>query len=474
MLRHLQAPARPQCRPPLDPDFLPAATWNRAFAEAVAERGDGEPLVVTVERNNGSRSRVERVVFPHRGEFRAANERYVERLVKTLLWLFGGRRVTLGGDGELGAAVAEAYRTGGRRAFDDELLGHKVYGGPLEFTRCRADEAPAANEGAVRLGRHLDGCRIGFDLGGSDRKASVVVDGEVVFSEEIGWDPYFQPDPAYHFAGIRDSLNRAAARVPSGRRVQAIGGSAAGVYVDNLVRTASLFRGVEKACGGRLPDEVVGFFRRLGDEYGVPLVVVNDGEVTALAGAMAMGDDAVLGLSMGTSFAAGYVTPAGTITDWLNELAFVPVDYREGGPVDEWSGDEGCGVQYFSQQAVARLAPAAGFDFDAGVPFPERLVAVQRAMAEGHDGARRLYETVGICFGYAVAGFAEFYELRNLLVLGRVTSGSGGDLVLERARDVLRTDFPELHGTVAFRTPDEQGKRHGQAVAAASLPELAG
>jgi predicted NBD/HSP70 family sugar kinase len=189
---------------------------------------------------------------------------------------------------------------------------------------------------------------------------------------------------------------------------------------------------------------------------------------------MSMKANAVLGYSMGTSVAAGYVTPEGNITPWLNELAFVPVDYRDDAPADEWSGDVGCGVQYFSQQAVNRLLPAAGIEVPAEMPVAERLVEVQRLMAQGDPRARRLYETVGTCFGYAIAHYADYYDVQNMLVLGRVTSGEGGEVILAGARQVLKDEFPAAAETIRLRTPDEKDKRHGQAIAAASLPVASG
>jgi predicted NBD/HSP70 family sugar kinase len=203
---------------------------------------------------------------------------------------------------------------------------------------------------------------------------------------------------------------------------------------------------------------------------GVPFEVANDGEVTALAGSMSLNDTAVLGVSMGTSQAGGYVTPDGGITPWLNELAFAPIDYHEEAPRDEWSGDSGCGVQYFSQQGVARLAHVAGFEFAPDMGLPEQLVAVQEAMAAGDAKARAVYESIGVVFGYAIAHYAEFYEMRHLLVLGRVTTGAGGELILAKAREVLRDEFPSLGEKIFLHTPNERDKRHGQAVAAASLP----
>jgi predicted NBD/HSP70 family sugar kinase len=252
--------------------------------------------------------------------------------------------------------------------------------------------------------------------------------------------------------------------------VDAIGGSAAGVYVNNRVKVASLFRGVPKdVFQSRVKELFVELKKAWG---GIPFDVVNDGEVTALAGSMALGANSVLGLSMGTSTAGGYVTPEGNITSWLNELAFTPIDYNPQAPCDEWSGDFGCGVQYFSQQAVGRLLQPAGIEVDAKLPLPEKLKHVQALMAQGDERARKIYETIGIYLGYGVAHFTSFYQLKHVLVLGRVTTGAGGDLILQRAREVLAAEFPELAGQIAFELPDEKERRHGQAIAAASLPQL--
>jgi len=457
---------RPRHRPELDPEFVPAALWCRAFDATVKAAGGGEPLAIALERPNGNVSVHHARILPHRGPEREINLRYVERLVKFLLWMKGGYKITICGDPELAKALAAIYCPNGARAFDQQIMGERVFWRPFTVEHRPAGEVPAERETQMALGGHFDGCRIGFDLGGSDRKCAAVQDGKVLFTEEVVWDPYFQSDPNYHREGIRDSLRRAAAKLP---RVDAIGGSAAGVYVDNQPRIASLFRGVKPEDFKR---HVTNMFIELGREFNAPLVVVNDGEVTALAGAMAINDGAILGVALGTSTAAGYVNPNGAITDWLNELAFVPVDYREGAPADEWSGDHGCGVQYFSQQAVARLAPAAGLSFSNDMKLPERLVAVQKAMAAGDERAARIYRSIGVYLGYAAAQFASFYELRHLLILGRVTSGPGGEVIVTTANKVLHDEFPEVAERVKLCTPDENSKRLGQAVAAASLPKL--
>ena len=458
----------PQFRPALDKDFLPAVLWNRAYAELVGKDAAARPLALALIRPDGGASVYRTSMLSASHVAAPLTLRYVERLLKFLLWQRGGCRVLVAGADELVPELARIYSPPGERAFDCAFMGEKVYGRTFSMAAATLATLPADAAGTLVIGRNLDGCRIGFDLGGSDRKAAALIEGRVVYSEEIACDPYFQSDPAYHIEGVQDTLARAAAHLP---RVDAIGGSAAGVYVNNEVRVASLFRGVP---ADQFERHIRRMFFTLQERWGgVPFEVANDGEVTALAGSMSMNGNAVLGISLGTSQAAGYVTPAGNITPWLNELAFAPVDYRADAPVDEWSGDAGCGVQYFSQQGVARLAARAGFDFPAAQPLPERLLEVQAALARGDQRARSIFESIGVCFGYAVAHYADFYELQNLLILGRVTSGAGGELILARAAEVLRAEFPALAEKIRLRTPDEKDKRHGQAIAAASLPRIA-
>jgi len=454
-------------QPGLDAAFLPASAWNRAYRQLVEESGRGEEIVLSVERSDGSRSCFRTRILPHVGEAVALNQTYVERLVKFLLWQKGGYRLNVAGSDALAAYLRDVYSPTGARAFDHEFMGTTVYGHAFEVTSTSLADAPEEAETTVALGRHLDGCRIGFDLGGSDRKCAAVIDGKVVFSEEITWDPYFEKDPQYHFDGVMDTLKRAAEKLP---RVDAIGGSSAGVYVNNEVRVASLFRGVSREDFDK---RVRRMFFDLKAAWGnIPFEVANDGEVTALAGSMSLNDSAVLGISMGTSQAGGYVTPQGAITNWLNELAFVPVDYAPTAHVDEWSKDGGVGAQYFSQQAVGRLLGPAGIAAPEGMGLPEKLVMVQELMAKGDARARSIYETIGVYFGYAIAHYADFYESRHLLMLGRVLSGEGGNLILEVGQQVLRDEFPEIAERTQVHTPGEAEKRHGQAVAAASLPEI--
>jgi predicted NBD/HSP70 family sugar kinase len=288
-----------------------------------------------------------------------------------------------------------------------------------------------------------------------------------VFSEEIAWDPARQPDPQWHVDQIMDSLRRAAAHLP---QVDAIGGSSAGAYVDNEVRAASLFRSVPREA---FEARVRGLFHELRDAWGgIPFVVLNDGEVTALAGSMLAGSGGLLGIALGSSQAAGYVDREGRLTSRIDELAFAPVDDSPDAPVDEWSGDRGCGVQYFSQQATARLMAPAGFDIDASTSLPERLVHLQERMAAEDPRAALVYRTIGSYLGYGLLTYREEYDLDHLLLLGRVMTGPGGDLVIETAREVLAAEDPVAAEGILFHLADERQKRHGQAVAAASLPEI--
>jgi predicted NBD/HSP70 family sugar kinase len=457
----------PRVTPALDPGFRPAALAVQAFRTLVDASSGSVPVRIALEQADGAVFRFETRVLPESHPQASANVPFLERFVKFLLWSRGGWRIYLDGPESLATQLAAHYRETPTGRFDAHLVSERMFDHPLEVVHTR--DLPAEHSETRPLGRHLEGCRIGFDLGGSDRKAAAVIDGDVVFSDETVWDPYYKPDPQYHFDGIMDSLTKAAAHLP---RVDAIGGSAAGVYVHNRVRAGSLFRGVpEDVFDARVKDLFLEIRKAWND---VPFEVVNDGEVTALAGSMSLGENAILGIALGTSTAAGYVTAGGHITSWLNELAFVPVDYNPAAPVDEWSGDYGVGSQYFSQQCVGRLMATAGIESPAGMTLPEKLKLVQSLMAGGDPRATKIYQSIGTYLGYGVAHFAAFYDIRHVLVLGRVTSGPGGDGIVDGARIVLEIEFPELARRIAFHVPDEHDKRHGQAIAAASLPALAG
>jgi predicted NBD/HSP70 family sugar kinase len=454
---------KPVVPAPLDPGFRPIALGHRAYARAAAQ--SGEILKLALERTEGQVSVfTTQIARPGYG-LDEATRTYVERLVKFLLWQIGGWKITVGGPRAIGDFLAATYAQNGARAFDVRLM-ETVYERPFVVETVVPDQVPMARESAVALGGHLDGCRIGFDLGASDYKLAAVRDGEPVFTTEIPWDPKNEADPDWHHRKIHEGLKLAAQHLP---RVDAVGGSSAGIYIDNKVMVASLFRAVPPAA---FAQKVRPLFLNLQREWCVPLEVANDGDVTALAGALSLQAKGVLGIAMGSSQAAGFLDLQGCITGWLNELAFAPVDYQPQAPTDEWSGDRGCGVQYFSQQAVGRLLNPAGIEVDPTLGLPEKLKLVQALMDRGDERASRIYETIGVYLGYAVAQYAKMYDYRHLLVLGRVTTGGGGDLIVAKANEVLKTEFPELVARLSLHLPDEKSKRVGQAVAAASLPRI--
>jgi predicted NBD/HSP70 family sugar kinase len=453
----------PRILPPFDPAFRPMILAVRAY-EASGRASEGIPVRLGIEREDrlvstfGLRVHTERALDD-------ATAFIVERTMKFLLWSRGGWRVYFDGPSGIGAGLRAAYSERGPRAFDVRLMS-RIYEKPFELILVRPEEFPAGRESQTALGGHLDGCRIGFDLGASDYKVAAVRDGKVVYSVELPWSPSEQADPAYHSDYIRAGLRRAADHLP---RVDAIGGSAAGVYVANQVRAASLFRSVPDAV---FEEKLKPLFLKIQEEWGVPLEVINDGEVTALAGLLSLGERAVLGIAMGSSQAAGFLDSGGHIPGWLDELAFAPVDAAPGAAVDEWSGDRGVGANYFSQQAVNKLALAAGFGFDAAVSLPGRLVDLQRRLERGDERAVGIFEAIGVYLGYSIPWYERFYELANVLVLGRVMSGRSGELIMEKALEVLKAEFPETAVRVRLHLLDEKSRRFGQAVAAASLPRL--
>ena len=353
-----------QFPPALEPGFQPAALWHRTYEALVARDPGARPLSLSLGRPDGTVLRHDtRVLGANDPNCCARPVAARRRAVVEIPALAkgrqpGARRWRRRDRGALSPGALCAGH-GGARSFDYSFMRRNglragvvlqaldVWSPSTSFAP-RTVRPPAARPAPAAVAASAS------TSAAADRKVAALIDGKVVFSEEVAWDPYFQKDPAYHIEGVHASLLRAAAHLP---RVDAIGGSAAGVYVNNEVRVASLFRGVPADQFAR---HIRGMFRTLRARWGdVPFEVANDGEVTALAGSMALQDNAVLGVSMGTSMAGGYVRASGDITTWLNELAFAPVDYNPGAAGDEWSGDSGCGVQYFSQQVAWRGAGAA-------------------------------------------------------------------------------------------------------------------
>ena len=449
----------------LDRGYQPMALVCREMREATAT--DGQDVVVGVERNKGYTLVYKTRIYKDNTGHDEENCKYIDRIAKTLLWVAGGYKLILAGSEVVGEYLKKTFCYGGTRDFDVRFM-ERVYEQPFEVIVTDLANAPENKSSASPVGKHLDGCRIGFDAGGSDRKVSAVIDGETVYSEEVVWFPKTNSDPNYHYEGILDAMKTAASHMP---RVDAIGVSSAGVYIDNQIKVASLFIKVNDDDFERMVKNMyIDVAREIGEN--IPIEVANDGDVTALAGAMSLNENGILGVAMGTSEAAGYVDMDGNITGWLNELAFAPVDFNEDAMVDEWSGDWGCGVKYFSQDGVIKLAKYAGIELDESLSPAEKLKVVQKLMAEGDQRAKDIYDTIGVYFGYTIAYYCEFYDIRQVLIMGRVTSGEGGVILLDRAKEVLATEFPELAKKVTLNIPDEKARRVGQSVAAASLPKI--
>ena len=389
----------------------------------------------------------------------------VDRIAKFIVWAAGGWKLYLAGPDAVVQPVAKAYTKKGSRKFDYEFFSD-LYGRPVETVVLPLRKMPVQKETLTKVKTVADGCRIGFDLGASDFKISALNKGKVVFSKEFPWDPRNNADPEYHYSKLTEGLKAAAATLP---RVDAIGGSTAGTLVGKKLGVASLIRGVKEKNPAKY-GVAQHLFDRIEEEWQVPFEVFNDGDVTALAGAITTKRNGILGVAMGSSEAVGYINPKGALTGRISELAFAPVDLNPNAATDEWSGDFGVGAMYFSQQAVNFLAERFGFKFPKSMKLPERLKVVQAAMAEGDEKALRIYLMIGRYLANATKWYHEFYDFQNLMILGRVTSGLGGSIILETAKMGLEAIDPVLAEQVEIFMPDEKARRLGQSVAAAQIP----
>ena len=443
--------------PVLDPEFTPLLKFNQEFLKTAKK-----PLSIAVERSDGQMS-THHTFIHGTPEMKATDCYYIDRLVKTELWMKGGYKVYVN-DKDIYEYLADAYRAEGSRAFDWDFMAD-VFEKPFEVVY--TEEIPETLDKPVPMGGHLDGCRIGFDAGGSDRKVSAVIDGECVYSEEVIWFPKLNEDPDYHYNHILEAFQTAASKMP---RVDGIGVSSAGDYIDNEPRVASLFIKVPRENWDKVKTIYTRAAAAIGD---VPLVVANDGDVSALAGAMGLGKGKLMGLAMGTSEAVGYVDKDQNVLGWINELAFAPVDLNKDAMQDEWSTDFGVGCKYFSQDAVIKLCPAAGIELDESLSLAEKLKAVQKLMEADDPRAIAIFETIGAYFGYTTVLYSQFYDLDYIMLMGRVMSGKGGDTILRVTNEILAEEYPELAKKILVTLPDEKMRRVGQAVAAASLPLIA-
>ncbi len=448
--------------PKYDRNFTPIAEALKAYRAEVSA-APHTTLKICVERNKGYNYVFSLDIYKDEAKLDSSYA-VVERLIKAVLWVAGGYKIYVCGSRNIYERVKADYSVGGARDFDVDFMS-TVYERPFEVVEVDEANFPKESKCSLKIGGHLKGCRIGFDAGGSDRKVSAVIDGEVVYSEEVVWNPKLATDWHYQYDGIKTAFLTAASKMP---RVDAVGVSTAGVIIDNRPMVSSLFLKIPKEDKEKY---VYPIYLNIAKELGYKIDVENDGDVTALAGAMALKENGVLGIAMGTSEAVGYINTEGNLNGWISELAFAPVDVNASAMRDEWSGDIGCGVKYFSQDGVIKLAESAGIVFDEALTPAEKLKIVQKKLADGDEVAKNIFDDIGIYLGYTLGFYAEFYKINVLLLLGRVTSGAAADIIVERAKQVIADEYPELKN-VKIIIPDESVKRVGQSIAAASLTEV--
>lgn len=455
--------------PKLEKEFTSAILELRRFHSDVAKAKQKQHLIVAIERAGGYIYRKEFDIFLD-GVDDSRNTFITERLIKTILWVIGGFKIYIAGSHIVYENIKSYYKDGGLRDFDYNFW-KTTFEREVEVIECTYDNIPKEVNSSEASGGHLEGKRIGFDAGGSDIKVSAVINGEVISSKEIVWLPKLHEDIQYHYEYIYKALLEGVKAL--GGDVDAIGISTAGVIVSDRPMVSSIFIKVPKKDFEEVKYAYVNNVHRLEKQLGhkIPYVVANDGDVTALAGALDLNSPCVLGIAMGTSEAGGYVDRNGNLPGWFSELAFVPLDYNPNSEIDEWSKDFGVGCKYLSQDAVIKLLPKAGIEVDPKLTLAEKLSYVQSLMEKEDKRARDIFETIGVYLAHALALYAEFYEIRHVILLGRVVSGKGGDIILDVARKTLKEDFPE-YAFFKLSMPSERMRRVGQSISAASLPKL--
>jgi len=475
--------ARPKVPAPLDPNFAPVILGKKKYLAAAA--GCADKLEWALPRADGC-GRGAIPVFPEGSEDAEASVYLAGILIQEMLWQRSGSALLLAGPPAMCEAVAADFREGGRYEFEIKSMPN-VCGtpqSPFNVSIVSVGDLPENKDTPQVCGKDASGCRLAFDLGKSDIKVVAVKDNEVVYSKETEWD-VTNPDPQYHFDAIIAAMKLGKDALP---QIDAIGGSATGtVSGANEATWCDIFPNVPPDV---YKEKVVDIFVRIAKELAgdVPLKVINDGEVTALAAVQKISKGNVMGISMGSSEGGGYANEDGNLMGWINELCYIKLDLNPDAPTDPWTKGAHTGVShmYLGQRGATKLAPAAGVDVPDNQKYPhpemctikhenhaQALKKIQSAMADPakEPQTRLLYETVGVYLGYGLAQYCEFYKIDHVMILGRVSKGAGGDLMLAVAKKVLETEFPEYAG-IQFHTADDHFKAVGQCIAAAALPEI--
>mmetsp|Transcript_77766 Transcript_77766/g.172217 ORF Transcript_77766/g.172217 Transcript_77766/m.172217 type:complete len:522 (+) Transcript_77766:72-1637(+) len=478
---------KPKVPAPLDANFAPFILGKLNYLKCAKEANCTKTLEWALPRADDCCARGSLLCFPEASEYFEATIFLAGVLIQEMMWERSASSLQLCGPQEVCSKVKEAFSIRGKFKFEVETMP-KVCGtpdSPFEVSIVASESAlPKAVDRPIKCGQDASGCRLAFDLGKSDIKTVAIKDNKVVESKETEWD-VTNADPQYHWDMILTAMKETAATLP---RVDAIGGSATGtVSADNEATWCDIFPNVPPDV---YKEKVVPIFKNLAKEFGnVPLKVINDGEVTAVAGAIMVGEGNLLGISMGSSEGGGYCNKDKNLLGWINELCYIQLDLNPDAKSDPWTkGHQGISHQYLGQRGATKLAVRAGVEVPEEMypdhpnmnnmrhePHAKCLKLIQAAMKDPAKkaGVTSLYETVGVYLGYALAQYCEpgHYSIDNVIILGRVSTGEGGTVMCNKAKEVLEVEFPYLKH-IKFHFPDEHFKRVGQCIAAAALPTL--
>lgn len=475
---------KPGMQPPLDPGFRPVILGKKNYLELTKDCED--KLEWALPRADGC-ARYSLPVFPEKSRSTPASIYLAGVLIQEMLWQRSASSLMLAGPKRICSALKKAFSAGGAYEFEIKSMPN-VCGTPdqpFEVTIVEsAADLPAEKNTPQECGKDANGCRLAFDLGKSDIKTVAVKDNEVVYSKETEWD-VTNPDPQYHYDAVMAALKLAKDALP---KVDAIGGSATGtVSGKNEATWCDIFPNVPPDV---YKEKVVDIFVRIAKDLAgeVPLKVINDGEVTALAAVQKIKHGNVMGISMGSSEGGGYANADGNLLGWINELCYIRLDLNPKAPTDPWSKGAHTGLShmYLGQRGATKLAAKGGVEVPENYKYPhpdmcsikhedhaQCLKLIQKAMSDDalEPKVKEIYETVGIYLGYALAQYSEFYNIEHVMILGRVSKGKGGDIMLDTAKKVLEKEFPDLP-SITFHTADDHFKAVGQCIAAAALPTL--
>lgn len=444
--------------PPLEPDFVPIMLWTKEY---LAEARDAFAVAITGE--NGRRA-VTRTRIRNDGKHQEADRFYVRHLVKSLLWLYGGYRVTIIGAKTMYDYLNEIFSREGAGHFEIEFM-EKVYGQSFHMENLIA--IPRENATPRFMPKHLNGYRIGLETSNSNRHVVAIANGRVVYNEEVLWHPSEESDPDYHYRGIMDSIHSAARRLP---RIDGIGIASAGVHFDGEVRDGTLFRSISPED---FDQKIRTVFTRVATAMNCNnLHILNEGDVSALSCAMSLDFDGILSLSMGSTQATGYIDNDGNVSNWLNELAYIPIDINPDAVQEVDSGDRGCGVDYFSRGGLLRLARLAGIYLRPDQNEAEQVRSIQVKAELEETKAVQVFQSLGVALGHTLGYYHSMYQFQCVLLLGRIMAGAGGDLVFNAAQKVLAEEYPIVASQIIISLPEENNQRVSHAVAAATLPEI--